>query len=234
MHFIVTVLFVVMGYLFGSIPSGLIIVRLMTGKDVRQVGSGRTGGTNAFRAAGPVAGVLTALADGFKAAIPVWITAWITNGDHWAEVLVGLAAVLGHIYSLFLVERVPDGAGGTRLKFRGGAGGASSVGGAAGLWYPSLAIILPISIVVFFVVGYASLTTLTMGVLAILVFWVRAAFFGAPWEHIVFGVAVLALQLWALRPNIRRLIAGTEPGHSGWAKRRAQRMAAQSGDQSKS
>jgi glycerol-3-phosphate acyltransferase PlsY len=228
-----SIVFAAIGYLCGSIPSGLIIVRLMTGKDVRQVGSGRTGGTNAFRAAGPVAGVLTALADGFKAAIPVWITTWITGGDHWAEVLVGLGAVLGHIYSLFLIERVPDEKGGTRLKFRGGAGGAPTVGGMAGLWPPILAIVLPMSVAVFFLIGYASLTTLTMGVMAILVFWIRAAFFGAPWEHLVFGVVVFALQVWALRPNIRRLIAGTEPGHSGWAKRRAARMAAQSGNQAK-
>lgn len=233
MQFILMALSILIGYLFGSIPSGLLIVRLMSGKDVREVGSGRTGGTNAFRAAGLAAGLLTTLADGFKAAIPIWLMAWITNGHHWSEVLAGLAAVLGHIYSLFLIERIPDGKGGTHWKFRGGAGGASSVGAMAGLWLPTLLIVLPVSIVVFFVIGYASLTTLTMGIMAILVFVVRAAFFGGPWEHVAFGVAVLALQVWALRPNIPRLIDGTERAHGGWAKRRAARIAAQSGNQTK-
>ena len=224
---------IILSYFFGSIPPGVIIVKLMTGQDVRQVGSGRTGGTNAFRAAGPAAGLLTGLADGFKAAFPVWIATWITGGNHWAEVAAGLSAVLGHIYSIFLVERIPDGQGGVQWKFRGGAGGGPSVGAAAGLWFPSLAFILPVGIFVFFVIGYASLTTMSFGLTAIAVFTVRAMFFGGPWEHIAYGVAVLILQLWALRPNIPKLIDGTERAHSGWAKRRAAHIAAESGGESK-
>lgn len=233
MQFVMMALSILIGYLFGSFPSGLVIVRLMTGKDVRQVGSGRTGGTNAFRAAGTAAGILTTLADGFKAAIPVWIAAWITGGNHWSEVLAGLSAVLGHIYSIFLVQRIPDEKGGTRLKFRGGAGGAPSVGAAFGLWLPSLAIILPVGAIVFFLVGYASFATLMVGITAIAVFAVRAIFFDAPWQYIVYAAVVFGLQLWALRSNIPRLIDGTERAHSGWARRRAARTAAQSGSQPK-
>ena len=65
-----------LGYLMGSIPFGLIIVKLGTGKDVRKVESGRTGGTNAYRAAGIWAGVLTGLLDGIKGSVAVWLAVW--------------------------------------------------------------------------------------------------------------------------------------------------------------
>ncbi len=68
--------FLLLGYILGSIPFGLIIVKLRTGKDVRKVESGRTGGTNAYRAAGKWAGVLTGLMDGLKGAVAVWLTAY--------------------------------------------------------------------------------------------------------------------------------------------------------------
>jgi glycerol-3-phosphate acyltransferase PlsY len=228
---------IILGYFFGSFPAGLVVVRVATGKDVREVGSGRTGGTNAFRAAGPAAGLLTGLLDGLKGAIAVWVTTFITGGNlftgvpgnHYAEVLAGLAAVLGHIYSIFLVTRDEQG----KLKFKGGAGGGPSVGAAAGLWIGSLLFIIPVGVFVFFVIGYASLTTLSFGLMAILVFSVRYALGVGPWEHIVYGLLVFALQVWALRPNIPKLIDGTERAHAGWAKRRAAKVAQQSGEESK-
>src|SRR5262249_35283508 len=152
----------------------LVVVRVATGQDVRQVGSGRTGGTNAFRAAGPAAGLLTGLLDGVKGAIAVWVATFMTGGNpftgaagnHFAEILAGLSAVLGHIYSIFLVQRDEQG----RLKFKGGAGGGPSVGVAAGLWIGSLFFIVPVGLFVFFGIGYASLTTLSFGLMAILIF----------------------------------------------------------------
>ncbi len=224
---------IVLGYFFGSFPSGLVVVRVATGQDVRQVGSGRTGGTNAFRAAGPAAGLLTGILDGLKGAVAVWAATFITGGNpfsgspgnHFAEILAGLAAVLGHVYSIFLVQRDEQG----QLKFKGGAGGGPSVGAAAGLWIGSLFFIVPVGLFVFFVIGYASLTTLSFGIMAIIIFSVRYALGYGPWEYILYGVLVLILQLWALRPNIPRLIDGTERAHAGWAKRRAARMAAREG-----
>lgn len=218
----------VLGYLIGSFPSGLIVVRTATGQDVRQFGSGRTGGTNAFRAAGAAAGLLTGLLDGLKGAIAVWVGTFFTGGNlftgapgnHYTEVLAGLAAVVGHIFSIFLLQRDDQG----RLKFRGGAGGAPSVGAAAGLWMGSVFFIIPVGLFVFFVIGYASLTTLSFGVTAIVIFSVRYWQGYGPWEHILYGALVFALQLWALRPNIPKLIDGSERGHSGWARRRFARL----------
>src|SRR5512137_589321 len=95
-------------YILGSIPFGLIIVKLMAGKDIRTVESGRTGGTNAMRAAGPWAGVLTAILDILKAAGTVWMAQFATS-NVWIHALAPIAAILGHNHSIFLMERDPDG-----------------------------------------------------------------------------------------------------------------------------
>jgi glycerol-3-phosphate acyltransferase PlsY len=225
MNFIPGLVSIIAGYFIGAIPFGLIIVKLKTGQDVRQMGSGRTGGTNVGRAAGPLAGLATAALDGLKGAVTVWLAMWITGGNHWAEGLAGVAAVIGQIYSIFSAERDEKG----RLKFRGGAGGGTSVGVASGLWVWTLFIVAAPGLFAFFAIGYASVTTMTMGLTAIVVFTVRAIFFGGPWEYAVAAGLIFLLQLRALRPNIIRLLDGTERAHSGWGKRRAQRLAAGSG-----
>lgn len=216
-----------LGYVIGSIPFGLIIVKLRTGKDIRQVESGRTGGTNAMRAAGFLAGLMTAVMDILKGAAAVWVARTL-GGSEYAQVLAPLAAILGHNYSLFLAERDAQG----RLRFRGGAGGAPCLGGALGLWPPSAGIILLVGVVVFFGTGYASLTTISVGLGALIIFWVLAALGLAPWQYVAYGLVGLALLLWALRPNIRRLFSGQERVvgislHGRLRARREQRAAAE-------
>ncbi len=133
------------GYVFGSIPLGLIVVKLMSGKDIRTIASGRTGGTNAMRAAGPWAGVLTAVLDILKAAATVWLARALTP-NVWMHALTPIAAILGHNYSIFLMERGPDG----RVRLRGGAGGAAAGGGAFGLWPPAAFILIPFGLLVWY------------------------------------------------------------------------------------
>lgn len=195
----------ILAYVLGSVPFGVLIVWLKTGKDVRLVESGRTGGTNAMRAAGFWAGFLTAVLDLLKATAAVWLARWALPEVYWLHVLAPIAAVLGHNYSIFLIER-KDG----RLRLRGGAGGAPTAGGALGLWAPSLLIILPVAIVVLYFVGYASLATISAGLISILVFAYRAWIGVSPWEYVFYGVLAEVLLVWALRPNIRRLLQGTE------------------------
>jgi len=200
---------VLLGYLLGSIPSGLIIVKLKTGKDIRQVESGRTGGTNAMRAAGFGAGLLTAFSDILKGALAVWIAQSISPASHWVHVLAPIAAILGHNYSLYLPDFDEKG---HFKRLRGGAGGAPALGGAIGLWAPSFLIILPLGALVFFTIGYASITTLSVAFFAIIVFGARLIF-GAPganWTDVLYGVIAGALLTWALRPNIKKLFNGTE------------------------
>ena len=215
MQIVVGVVVLGLSYLIGSIPFGLLVVKLKTGKDIRKVESGRTGGTNAMRAAGFFAGLLTAIFDLLKSAVCVWIARALLPGAVWLEVFAPLMAILGHNYSVFLMSRDDKG----QLKLRGGAGGAPTVGGAFGLWPPSLFIIVPIAVVIIFGVGYASLATMSVALIAAIIFAIRAAAGSSPWLYVLYGVAAELLLMWALRPNIRRLLKGNERV-VGWRARR--------------
>src|SRR5512140_1282602 len=211
MQLLVEASVILLAYVLGSIPFGLLIVKISTGKDIRQVASGRTGGTNAGRAAGTWAGVLTGILDGAKAAVAVWIAQAASPGNYWLPVIAALAAILGHNYSIFIIERDETG----KLRLRGGAGGGPTVGGAIGLWWPSAFIILPVAILVFVGIGYASITTLSIAVVTIIIFAVRYRMGLAPFPDVIYGIAALLLLAFALRPNIRALIEGRERFH-GW------------------
>lgn len=213
MQFLIDAGILLAAYLFGSIPFGLLIVKGLTGRDIRRIESGRTGGTNAFRAAGFLAGFFTAILDILKSAATVWLARAVTP-DIWAHVLAPIAAVIGHNHSIFLPERGPDG----RLRLRGGAGGAAALGGTFGLWPPALPIILPLGLLIWWGLGYASVTTLSVGLMTMIIFGVRAALGLAPWEYVVYGLLAEILMVWALRPNIKRLIEGTERRHGLPAK----------------
>lgn len=197
---------VLLGYLLGSLPVGLLVVRWTRGVDVRGVGSGRVGTTNVVRAAGAWAGILTGALDILKGLAAGWIAGWMVPGNQLVHALSVGAAVLGQIHSIFLPERTEKG--GWRL--RGGAGGATSFGALASLApLPALGI-GGVALIVYFVVGYASLTTLAIAALGLLFFAYQAVAGVGPWEYALFGALDLALVLWALRPNIARLLQGTE------------------------
>ena len=221
MQFLIDAGILFAAYIFGSIPFGLIVVRLMTGKDIRTIASGRTGGTNAMRAAGPWAGILTAVLDIFKAAATVWLVQLILPSDVWMHALAPVAAILGHNHSIFLMERGPEG----RLVLRGGAGGAAAGGGAFGLWPPAAFILVPLGFLVWYGTGYASITTLSIGLITIIIFAVRAVIGLGPWEYILYGVLAEILMIWALRPNIERLMEGTERRHGLPARLQQRRQA---------
>ena len=206
MPFINILLTAAICYLIGSIPFGLIIVKVVTGKDVRQIGSGRTGGTNAMRAAGFLAGAATAILDVMKGVASGWIAEWLVPGDPWLKVLAAIFALWGAIHSIFLAEKDESG----RLRLRGGAGGATGLGGAIALWNPSILIILPVGALIYLFVGYASVTTISVAVSALIIFAIRAFVDNQPAQYIAFGVAALVTVLYALRPNLKRLKEGTE------------------------
>lgn len=211
---------ILLAYLLGSVPFGLLIVKLKTGKDVREVESGRTGGTNAMRAAGFWAGFITAMLDILKGAGAVWLAKWLTP-DLWVHVVAPLAAILGHNYSIFLPVRDEKG---KFVRLGGGAGGASSVGGAMGLWTGSILVILPLGMLTFFSLGIASVTTMAVALFAIIIFAVRASQGLGPWLYVWYGVGAELLLIWALRPNIKKLFEGNERivkySLNGWLRAR--------------
>lgn len=216
---------VIIGYIIGSIPFGLLIVKMKTGKDIRTVESGRTGGTNAVRAAGFSAGLLTALMDILKGAASVWLAQTLLPANQLVHILAPLAAILGHNYSLFLINRDENG----KLRFHGGAGGAPALGGAMGLWLPIFPIVFAVGALVWFTIGIASLTTMAIGLIVTIVFAVRSSLGLLEPVTIWYGILAELLLIWALRPNIKKLLSGNERvvkfSLNGWMKARKQARA---------
>jgi glycerol-3-phosphate acyltransferase PlsY len=210
----------ILSYIAGSIPFGLLFVWIFTGKDVRMVESGRTGGTNAMRAAGFIAGALTAAGDTLKGVATGWIAGWLAPDYPWVRVIAALLAILGHNYSVFLMEKRTIGG----IRLRGGAGGATALGGAIALWPYAGFIIFPLAGLVYIFVGYASVTTMSVAFFSILVFAIRAGIGLSPWLYVAYGFGALAVVIWALRPNLQRLREGTERvvGLRAFLKRRQQ------------
>lgn len=200
------VLSLVIAYLYGSIPFGLIIVWIAKKKDLRKIESGRTGGTNAMRAAGLLAGLLTALMDVSKGVVAVWVATNLVPGSDWAKVAAALVAILGHNYSIFLMEKNAAG----RWHLRGGAGGATAFGGVIGLWPTAALIILPLVLMVYLLVGYASVTTMSIALFSTIIFVIRAIKGVSSWVMVGYGLAALIIVILALRPNLERLRNGTE------------------------
>ncbi|NLG99245.1 MAG: glycerol-3-phosphate acyltransferase [Chloroflexi bacterium] len=214
MQIITPLAILLISYLVGAIPFGWVIVKIGTGRDIRSIESGRTGGTNAWRAAGIFAGFLTVLMDVVKGAAAVWIARWLLPVDFpyrvWIEAAAPLMAILGHNYSIYLLERHETTG---RLRLRGGAGGATCLGGAIGLWPPIVLYILPLALFIYLFIGYASITTMSVAFFAIVVFAIKAVQGVLPWQYLLFGVIAELMLIWALRPNLERLRRGTERLH---------------------
>ncbi len=99
------------------------------------------------------------------------------------------------------------------------------MGGAMGLWTPAIFIILPLGLIIYLFVGYASVTTMSVALFAALIFLVRAIQGASPWEYIAYGILAEIMLVWALRPNIQRLIAGTERLHGirVWLRKKSEK-----------
>ena len=161
----------VVGYLFGSIPVGYLVVRATRGVYVRTVGSGRTGGTNAMRAGGLGAGVMTAIGDMLKGLAAVAIMRLLSGGVPEIEAIAGLGAVAGHNWSLF-------------MGFKGGAGTAPNIGACIMFWPLSALWLVPMVPLGVFVVGYASVTSLVIAVVIPITFALRAAAGLTSWVYV--------------------------------------------------
>jgi glycerol-3-phosphate acyltransferase PlsY len=185
-------------YLIGSFPTGWLVVRLLTGQDVRRIGSGRTGGTNAMRAGGLAAGLLTGLGDLGKGILAVEWARMLFPGQPLAWAVAGILVVAGHNWPIW-------------LGFRGGAGTAPNLGAAIALWPPVAVVLLPLVPLLAALTGYASMTSLILAFVIPGLFALRAVAFGGPWAEVLFGLGTLGLIVWALRPNFRRLREGTKP-----------------------
>jgi len=205
------VVVVVIAYLIGSIPFGLIIGKLKSGVDIREYGSGKTGATNVMRTAGTKFGVLTIVLDVAKAAGAVMLATVIIDGNsgiltiggvsvywhHVAQVAAGLAAVVGHNWPVF-------------AKFKGGRGVTAYFG-------TLFAIFPPAGIFGAEVVAIAALRSrhMSMGSIlgasaALCLMIPLAILYGFPLIYLAYSLVVIALLAYQHQDNIKRLRQGTE------------------------
>ena len=184
------------GYLLGSIPTGLWLGRWRGGVDIRTSGSGRTGATNTFRSLGARWSATVLGLDALKGAVPILIVMAVWDSPT-GEVLAGLAAIVGHQFPLY-------------AGFKGGRGAATAMGASLP--------ILPFALLIAVATGVPVLRSARLMSLAVLLGMTSAAlsialiawFGGGADAYVAFGAGAWALIVWGHRDNIERIMAGTE------------------------
>ena len=194
-------------YLAGAIPFGWIIVKIIKNKDIRYIASGRMGMSNVMRVAGTFWGIVTAVLDVLKGIAAIRIAnLFIPEPEPWMTTIGGILAVLGHIYSVFLIERRRDG----KFYFRGGAGGLTSAGAGAALWSGYLlAMPLPCLLIYLFT-GYASVAVACFNIFGLIGYIIGSYLGKCSWWYCLYAVVAEILVLISLKPNFKRLRRGDE------------------------
>lgn len=184
------------GYLLGSIPTGLWLGRWRGGVDIRASGSGRTGATNTFRSLGLRWSVLVLLLDGLKGAAPILIVMAVWDSPT-GDVLAGLAAIVGHQFPLY-------------AGFKGGRGAATAMGASLAIVPAGLAFALLTALPVLAGSRVMSLSVLLGATAAGLAIALLAWFSETPDAYAGFAIGGWALIVWGHRDNIERILNGTE------------------------
>ena len=176
----------IIAYLLGSIPAAYIVTRLATGKDIRQLGGGNVGARNVFREVGRGAGIAVGIFDVGKGAAAVAIAHWLLGAPQFFVLAAGLAAVAGHIWSIF-------------LKFTGGNGIATSIGVLSLLMTRELLIALAITVVLI-VITRNTVLSVNISLLSVPV---SAWFLGKSWLPVIFSIVLLLMILLHFLPTAR-------------------------------
>ncbi|MBR2215009.1 MAG: glycerol-3-phosphate 1-O-acyltransferase PlsY [Selenomonadaceae bacterium] len=181
-----------LSYLLGSVPTGLILGKLLWNTDLREHGSHNIGATNAWRTLGKVPGTLIFLLDFLKGLVGAWL-GFCLVGSPLAMVLSGILAIVGHSASLV-------------LKFKGGKGVATGLGVIAYLMPMPTILIFCVWLAIVYLTRYVSLGSCVAAALVPILAWLL----NEPTEFVVFGVIAAALIILRHRENIKRLLNGTE------------------------
>ncbi|MCL2140397.1 MAG: glycerol-3-phosphate 1-O-acyltransferase PlsY [Dehalococcoidia bacterium] len=198
----------VIGYLFGSIPVGVIVGKLKAKIDIRDYGSGRTGGTNALRTLGRRAFIIVAAGDILKSCIAVLLAGWIIGdsqsaigfiniGVPAARALAGISAIIGHIFPVF-------------ARFKGGRGVATFIGGLAAICPPAALFGGEVLIIGAGLSGFASLGSLISVLSAYAIMIPLTIIYGVSIEYLYYVLIGALIIVVAHRDNIKRLLAGKE------------------------
>lgn len=187
------ILFAIASYLLGAVPTGLILARVFSYTDIRRAGSGNIGATNVTRLLGKKLGALTFLGDGLKGFMPVFIGAQIFTTSHVPVCLFGLAAFLGHLFPLY-------------LRFKGGKGVATAFG--VFLYLSPVVILIEFLLFAGIVAVWRFVSLASLIVTAAMP--VLLALFSFPFSVIILSIIMGLLIFIKHKPNIQRLVEGTE------------------------
>lgn len=185
------VVYGLIAYLFGSIPSALLVGKVGFGKDIREHGSGNLGATNAFRVLGIKAGIIVTVSDILKGTIPTLLPILMDASVH--PLIIGLFAVIGHTYPIF-------------ARFKGGKAVATSGGIILGSFPILFFIMVTTFLLTLYLTKYVSLSSILTGVVTVIV----TLFY----KDIVLIVVISFLTLFVIyrhKENIKRIRNGTEP-----------------------
>ena len=193
-----SVIFILISYLIGAIPNGIIIAKIFSRIDPTKSGSGNIGATNVYRTAGKIPGILTLILDILKGFIPVYLAQYY-NFDFQVVLFTGLAAFLGHLFPVY-------------LKFKGGKGVATAIGIFLVLTPVAVLIAAIIFIIIAYISRYISLASmisalLLPGIIKILIIF---KIYSYPDSLIYFAGTLSILIIYKHRANIERLIKGRE------------------------
>jgi acyl phosphate:glycerol-3-phosphate acyltransferase len=190
------IVIMILAYLLGSIPSGLIIGKVFYKKDIREHGSGNLGGTNSFRTLGVKAGLTVTIADILKGTLAASLPILFSADIH--PLLVGIFAVIGHMYPLF-------------AGFRGGKAVATSAGVLLAYAPPMFAIILLVFFLSLYITKYVSLSSMLAGLSAIIYTFVIGSISGLDIPLIIVVFLLVSFVFYRHRANIKRILNKTEP-----------------------
>lgn len=183
---------IVLAYLLGSIPSGLIIGKVFHGVDIREHGSGNLGGTNSFRVLGKKSGFAVTIADILKGTLAVLLPL-IFGSEDIHRLIPGVIAVIGHMYPIF-------------AGFKGGKAVATSGGVLLGYAFPMFLIMFIIFFICLYITKYVSLSSILASIVAVLYSIVA-------WDPplIIVLLIMSTFVIYRHRANIQRIINKTEP-----------------------
>ncbi len=203
----------VLSYLVGSIPTSIILSKLIKGVDIRNFGSGNAGGTNVSRVLGKKYGILTILLDALKGVIAVIFVSRLYLGDFpfpnntpfddftLVQIIAGISAVIGHIWTIF-------------AGFKGGKGIATGLGVLVSIVTLDMIMALGVFIIVVYFSKYISLASISAAVSVPLIMIIRENIFGVdiPSYHNIlpFVIALALLVIYTHRSNVERLLNGNE------------------------